>query len=84
MLTRTVLPQANANAMIRRRAARVRHRNEARQSQFPGDGDHGLSQERRHSKGCGDNEPCLDAHDAALRSPAQRRARIALAIHAVA
>jgi outer membrane protein len=33
----------------------------------------GLSQERRHAgKGGGDGEPCLDAHDAALRPPARR------------
>jgi integrase/recombinase XerC len=71
-LTRTVLPQANAYAMIGPRD-RGRHRNQARQSQFPGDGDHRLSQERRHArKGRGDGEPCVDAHDAALRSPARR------------
>ena len=48
-LTRTVLPQANAYAMIGRRAGRGGHRNQARQSQLPGDRDHGLSQERRHA-----------------------------------
>ena len=72
-LTRTALPQANAYAMIRRRAAGGRHRDQARQSQLPGDRDHRLSQERRHArKGRRDGEPCLDAHDAALRSPARR------------
>ena len=46
---------------------RGRHRNQARQSQFPGDRDHGLPQERRHArKGRGDGKPCLDPHDAAL------------------
>jgi integrase len=56
-LTRTVLPQANAYAMI----------GQARQPQFPGDGDHGLSQERRHArKGRGNGESRLDAHDTAL------------------
>src|SRR6266446_1402915 len=35
--------------------------------------DHRVSQERRHArKGRGDGEPRLDAHDAALRSPARR------------
>jgi hypothetical protein len=39
----------------------------------PGNRDHGISEERRHvGKGGGDGEPCLDAHDAALRSPARR------------
>jgi hypothetical protein len=41
-LTRTVLPQANAYAMIGRRAA-------LGNQQLPGDRDHGLSQERRHA-----------------------------------
>ena len=71
-LTRTVLPQANAYA-IRPSCGRGRHRHQARQPQFPGDGDHGLSQERRHAReGSGDGEPCVEAHDAALRSPARR------------
>jgi hypothetical protein len=65
-LTRTVLPQANAYAMIGRRG----HRNQARQPQLPGDGDHGLSQERRHArKGRRDGEPRVDPHHVALRSP---------------
>jgi hypothetical protein len=52
---------------------RRRHRHQARQPQFAGDGDHCLSQERRHArKGRGDGEPCLDTHDTALRSPARR------------
>ena len=69
-LTRTVLPQANAYAMIRQRGG-GRHRNQARQPQFPGNGDHGLSQERRHArKSRGNGKPCLDADHATLRSPA--------------
>ena len=65
-LTRTVLPQANAYAMIRQRAA-ADHRNQARQPQPPCDGDYRLSQERRHARKCrGDGEPRVDAHDAAL------------------
>ena len=50
-----------------------RHRNQARQPQLPRDRHHGVSQERRHArKGRRDGEPRLDAHDAALRSPARR------------
>jgi hypothetical protein len=45
-LTRTVLPQANAYAMI----GGGWHRDQARQPQFPGDRDHRLSQERRHAE----------------------------------
>ena len=44
-----------------------RHRDQARQSQFPGDRDHGVSEERRHAgEGGADGEPCQHAHDAAL------------------
>ena len=49
-LTRTPLPQANAYAMIGRRAAAKRHRDQARQSRFPDDRDHGVSEERRHAE----------------------------------
>ena len=46
-----------------------RHRDEDRQSHVSGDGDHGLSQERRHArKGRRDGESRQHAHDAALRS----------------
>ena len=70
-LTRTPLPQANAYAMIRRRAAAAGIAHEARQPQFPGNRDHRLSQERRHAgKGGADGEPRQHAHHAALRSPA--------------
>jgi integrase/recombinase XerC len=49
-----------------------RHRNETRQPQFPGDGDHRLPQERGHTgKGRGDGQPRFNAHDAALRSQAR-------------
>ena len=72
-LTRTALPQANAYAMIRRRAAAAGIETKTRQSQLPRDGDHGLSQERRHAgKGRCDGKPCLHAYDAALRSSARR------------
>jgi integrase len=44
-----------------------RDRYQTRQSQLPGDGHHGLSQERRHArKGGGNGEPRVDPHDAAL------------------
>ena len=67
-LTRTILPQSNTYAMT----GRGWDQNQARQPQFSGDGDHHLSQERRRArKDYGDVEPCLDAHDAALRSPAR-------------
>jgi site-specific recombinase XerC len=70
-LTRTSLPQANAYQMIRRRGC-SRHRHQARQSQLPGHRHHGVSEERRHAgEGGADGEPCLDAHDAALRPPAR-------------
>ena len=48
-LTSTPLPQANAYAMIRRRAVGGRHRDQARQPQLPGNGDHRLPQEWRHA-----------------------------------
>ena len=70
-LTRTSVPQANAYQMIRRRGC-SRHRHQARQSQLPGHRHHGVSEERRHAgEGGADGEPCLDAHDAALRPPAR-------------
>jgi hypothetical protein len=46
-LTRTVLPHANAYAMIRRRAAAAGIATKLGQPQFSGNGDHGVSQERR-------------------------------------
>jgi integrase/recombinase XerC len=71
-LTRTVLPQANAYAMIRRRAAAAGIETKLGNHRFPGDGDHCLSQERRLArKGRRDGGLCLDPHDAALR-PAAR------------
>jgi hypothetical protein len=48
-LTRTVLPQRNAYAMIRRRAAAAGNRDQARQPQLPGEGDHRVPQERRYA-----------------------------------
>jgi hypothetical protein len=71
LLTRTPLPQANAYAMVSRRAAARRHRDQARQSQFPGDRDHGVSEKRRHTgEGGADGEPRQHAHDATLRPKA--------------
>jgi integrase len=72
-LTRTVLPQANAYAMIRRRAAPPALRRSSGNHSFRANRDHRLSQERRHAqKSRGRGEPRLDVHDAALRSPARR------------
>src|SRR5271154_5220216 len=72
-LTRTVLPQANAYAMIRRCAAAAGIATKLGEPQLPGDGNHGLPQKRRHAgKGRGDGEPHVDPHDATLRSPARR------------
>ena len=54
-----------------------RHRDQAREPQFPGHGDHGLSQERRDAgKGGGDGKRCLNAHDVALRD--RRRDELSL------
>jgi hypothetical protein len=72
-LTRTVLPQANACAMIGRRAAAAGIATKLGNHSFRTTGIAAYLQERRHArKGGGDGEPCLDAHDAALRSPARR------------
>jgi hypothetical protein len=50
-----VLPQATAYAMIGRRAVGAGNAAKLRQPQFPGDGNHRISQERRHAgKGRGD------------------------------
>jgi hypothetical protein len=73
-LTRTVLPQANAYAMIRRRATAAGIATRLGNHSLQGNGDHRLSQERRYArKGRRDGKPCLDAHDAALRSAAATR-----------
>ena len=71
-LTRTVLPQANAYAMIRRRTAAAGIATKLGNHSFRATGitaylkNGGTLEESR-----GDGEPCLDAHDAALRSPAR-------------
>ena len=71
-LTRTPLPQAECLCDDRPPRGRRRHRDQARQSQLPGDRDHGVSEERRHAgEGGADGEPCQHAHDAALRPPAR-------------
>ena len=49
-LTATPLPQANAYAMIQRRALGRRHRHESRQSHLSRDRHHRLSEERRHAR----------------------------------
>ena len=72
LLTRTPLPQAERLCDDRPARGGGRHRDQARQSQLPGDRDHGVSEERRHAgKGGADGEPCQHAHDAALRPPAR-------------
>ena len=66
-LTRTPLPQANAYAMIRRRALAAGIAHQDRQPQLPRHRHHRLSQERRHAgEGRQHGEPRLDPHDAAL------------------
>ena len=72
-LTRTVLPQANAYAMIRRRAAAAGIATRLGNHSFRATGITGQFEERRHSRrGRRDGEPRLDAYDAALRPPARR------------
>jgi hypothetical protein len=67
-----LLPQANADAMIRRRVAAARIETKLG-NHISGDGDHCLSKERRHvGKSCGDGEPCIDVPNSTLRSPARR------------
>ena len=67
LLTRTPLPQAERLCDDRPARRGGRHRDQARQSQLPGDRDHGVSEERRHAgEGGADGEPCQHAHDAAL------------------
>jgi hypothetical protein len=64
-LTRSVLPQANAYAMIRRRAAAAGIATKLGNHSFRATGI-SLSQERRHAgEGRGDGEPRLDMHHAA-------------------
>ena len=66
-LTRTVLPQANAYAMIRRRAAAAGIATKLGNHSFRATGDHCVPQERRHAgESCGDGEPRLNSYDAAL------------------
>jgi hypothetical protein len=67
-LTRTVLPQANAYAMIGRRASALALR---RSSAITASALRESPRTLRTRKGRGDGEPCVNAHDAALRSPAR-------------
>jgi integrase len=72
-LTRTVLPQANAYAMIGRRAAAAGIATKLGNHSFRATGITAyLKNGGTLEKGRGDGEPCLDAHHAALRSPARR------------
>ncbi|MBG6211974.1 integrase [Labrenzia sp. EL_126] len=60
------LPQANAYAMIRRRARQAGIKTPIG-SHVPGNRHHGLPQERRViRKGCADGQSCFHAYDAAL------------------
>jgi hypothetical protein len=62
-LTRTVLPQANAYAMIRRRAAAAGIETKLGNHSFS-NGNHGLSQERRHTgKGRCHGKPHLNSYE---------------------
>ena len=66
-LTGNPLPQANAYAMIQRRAQGGRDHDQDRQPHVSGDGRHGLSEERRDAReGRADGEPCQHPDDAAL------------------
>jgi hypothetical protein len=66
-LTRTVLPQANAYAMIRRGAAAAGIATELGNHSFRATGINRVPQERRHAgESCGDGEPRLNSYDAGL------------------
>ena len=68
-LARRLLPQGNAYAMTRRRAAGAGIDTKLGNHSFRSNRDHRLSQERRHArKSCGNGQPCVDANDTALRS----------------
>jgi integrase len=71
-LTRTVLPQANAYAIIGWRAAAAGIATRLGNHSFRATGITAYLKKRRHArKGCGDGKPRLNAHDAAaLRSAA--------------
>jgi site-specific recombinase XerD len=70
-LTRTVLPQANAYAMIRRRANAAGIETKLGNHSFRATGITAYLKNGGTREGRGDGEPRLDAHDAALRSPAR-------------
>jgi hypothetical protein len=71
-LTGTSVPQQNAHAMIRRRAAAAGIGTRIGNHSFRGHGDHGVSQKRRHAReGRRHGQPPLNAHHAALRPPAR-------------
>jgi hypothetical protein len=69
-LTRTALPQANAYAMIRRRARGGRHQDQDWEPQLPRNGDHRVPEEWWHS-GVGriHGQPREYPYHSALRSP---------------
>ncbi len=68
-LTGNPLPQANAYAMIQRRAQAAEITTKIGQPHLSSDGRHCLSQERRNARARrADGEPCQHADDATLRS----------------
>jgi len=72
-LTRTPLPQANAHAMIRRRAAAAGIKTQVGNHTFRATGITAVPEKRRLArKRRRHGEPRLDPHHAALRSPARR------------
>jgi site-specific recombinase XerD len=71
LLTRTPLPQANAYAMVGRRAAAAGIATKLGNHSFRATGNHRVSQKRWHSGEGADGKPCLDAYDAALQSSAR-------------
>src|SRR5271170_7263275 len=71
-LTRTVLPQASAYAMIRRRPGAAGVATKLGNHSFRAAGSRLTSKTAARWKSRGDGEPHLDEHDATLRSPARR------------
>jgi site-specific recombinase XerC len=71
-LTRTALPQANAHAMVRRRAAAAGIGTRIGNHTFRVTGITAFEERRHAGEGGGDGEPRQHAHHAALRPPARR------------
>ena len=71
-LTRTVLPQANACAMIRRRAIAAGIATKFGNHSFRATGITAYLKNGCTGESGSNGKSCLDAHDAALRPPARR------------